>query len=87
MTIVPNKAIKNISLPLMGSGFLIRSMASKTKYAVITQTNATDAKAPKVCALWNPKVYLKLAAFLEIIIAIMLVRNPATSRNILQMFV
>lgn len=81
-TATPNKAIKNMNFPFIGTGFLIRSIASKTKYTVIIQTKAIEAKAPKVCALWNPKVKVLVAIFRDIRMASTLVKKPAISISI-----
>lgn len=81
----PNNATKNMSFPSISSGFFILSIASSTKKDVITQTNAIEINAPKVWALWNPKVYVMLADFLDINMTITLVKNPAIS-NILIIF-
>lgn len=57
LTANPRRATKNIILPSISSGFLMRSMASIIRYIVSIHTKAIDAKAPMDWALWKPNEY------------------------------
>lgn len=78
----PKAAVINIIFPSISSGSLILSTASQTKNAVINQTIAMEAKAPRVWARWKPKVKVAEAARLLTKMATTLVKKPATSKNI-----
>jgi hypothetical protein len=54
---MPTVAMMNISLPLIGAGFVRRSIASTTSPPVITHTIRIDTRAPIVSARWYPNEY------------------------------
>jgi len=79
--------LMNAVMSIMGasistsSWYRIRSVASRASHMTIAQMISTEARAPRISALWYPKESEEVWGFWLIHIENILIRKPATSES------